>query len=70
MVVNIVDLVAMYSDNNTAIAQAKKPRSYQYLKIHLDSSLVLENHRNERYKDKVVRTKENLVDPLTKSLTQ
>ena len=29
MVLSVVDLVALYNDNNRAIAQAKKSRSHQ-----------------------------------------
>jgi len=67
----IVDLVALYYDNNRVIAQAKEPRSHQISKHVLRSfHLIKEIIERKEIKIEWVPTKEHLLDPLTMALSQ
>ena len=63
--------ISLYCDNNGAIAQAKEPRSHQKSKhvlrrFHLIREIVT---RGDVVVEKV-SSKDNIADPLTKSLSQ
>ena len=71
MVPSIIDPIALYCDNNGAIAQAKEPRSHQSSKhvlrrYHLIREII---GRRDVIIEKVP-TDQNIVDPLTKPLPQ
>ena len=71
VVPSIVDPITLYCDNNGAIAQAKEPRSHQWSKhvlwrYHLIIDVIV---RGDISIEKVL-TKESLVDPLTKVLSE
>ena len=71
VVPSIVNLVTLYCDNNGAIMQAKEPRSHQRSKhvlrrYHLIRDIIV---RGDISIEKVL-TEKNLIDPLTKVLSQ
>ena len=71
VVLNIVDLVLLYYDNNGAIVQAKELRSHQRSKHVLHRYYVIKKiiTKND-IKIEWVSTEDNVADPLTKSLLQ
>ena len=71
VVPSIADPVALYCDNNGAIAQAKEPRSHQRSK-HILRRYHLIREIVDRGDVKICRvhTDENVADPLTKPLSQ
>jgi hypothetical protein len=48
VVPSIVDLVALYCNNNTAITQIKNQGLINDLKIYLNNFILLENHIEEK----------------------
>ena len=70
MVPSIADLVYLYCDNNQAIAQAKEPMSHQRSKHVLQKYHIIREiiYRND-VKIERVPTKDNVADPLTKTLS-
>ncbi|KAK8525324.1 hypothetical protein V6N12_014019 [Hibiscus sabdariffa] len=71
MEVLISDAIGLYYDNNGAIAQAKEPRSHQRSK-HILRRFHLIREIIDRGDVEIckVHTDDNIVDPLTKPLTQ
>ena len=71
MVPSIIDLVALYCDNNGAIAQVKEPKSHQWSKnIFRQFYFIRESWKGKDVKIEWVPNEKNLVDSLTKSLSQ
>ena len=71
MVRSIADPILLYCDNNGAIAQAKKPRSHHRSKHILRRyHLIREIIDMDEVKIEKVHTEENIVDLLTKPLSQ
>ncbi len=71
VVPSIVNPVTLYCDNNGAIAQAKEPRSHQRSKHVLRRfHLIREIIATEDVKIGRVPTEDNIVDPLTKVISQ
>lgn len=71
MVPSIIDLVALYCDNNGAIAQVKEPKSHQWSKnILRQFYFIRESWKGKDVKIEWVPNEKNLVDSLTKSLSQ
>ena len=71
VVPSIVNPVDLYCDNNRAIAQAKEPRSHQRTK-HILRRYHLIREIVERGDVKICRvdTNDNVMDPLTKALSE
>ena len=71
VVPSIANPIALYCDNNGAIAQAKEPRSHQRSK-HILRKFHLIREIIERGDVKICRvpTDDNIADPLTKPLPQ
>lgn len=53
MVPNIIDLVALYLITMEPLHKHMNQIFIDDLKMYLDNSILLENHRNERCKDKI-----------------
>jgi hypothetical protein len=71
VVPSIIDFVALYCDNNGAIAQAKEPKSHQWSKnILRQFYFIRESWKRKDVKIEWVPNKKNLVDHFTKSLSQ
>jgi hypothetical protein len=71
VVPSIIDLVALYCDNNGAIAQVKEPKSHQWSKnILRQFYFIRESWKGKDVKIEWVPNEKNLVDSLTKSLSQ
>jgi len=71
VVPSIIDLVALYCDNNGAIAQAKEPKSHQWSKnILRQFYFIKESLKGKDAKIEWVPNEKNLVDSLIKSLSQ
>ena len=71
MVPSIADPIDLYCDNNGAIAQEKEPRSHSRAKHILRKYHLIHeiNGRGDIHICKV-HTYDNVVDPLTKALSQ
>jgi len=71
VVPSIIDLVAIYCDNNEFIAKEKEPRSHQLSKHVLRRfHFIREIIEKKNIKIKQVHTEKNMVNPLTKVLFQ
>ena len=71
VVPTIVDPIDIYCDNNGAIAQAREPRSHQKSRHILRRfHLIREIVERKDVQISKVHTNDNLVDPLTKPLSQ
>ena len=71
VVPSIIDPVALYCDNNGAIAQAKEPRSHQKSKhIQRKYHLIREFISDKQISVQRTPSADNVADPLTKPMTQ